>query len=215
MSYQYAHINGMRKAITPLATSDAKTVIPSIDVVLVEIQRLERKTFPRSEHTWPGDSLLKLNSRQHILFAFMPAKEQGLDEKVDATNGGNVNNTNRKKGKKASQSKVTHNVAPLNATSFPLVGYITLQLDPSRAQIVKLAVNPDYRGCGVGTALVKQATLLSISLGRQRCELHVDPERESAYRLYQRCEFKEHGIIEDYYGTGRNAITLRWQAIME
>ncbi|RKP22633.1 acyl-CoA N-acyltransferase, partial [Syncephalis pseudoplumigaleata] len=72
-----------------------------------------------------------------------------------------------------------------------LAGYLTMQLDPARSQITKLAVSPAYRGKGIGTELVRQATMLSTTLGRQRCELHVDPERIAARRLYERCGFEE------------------------
>ncbi|RKP23647.1 acyl-CoA N-acyltransferase [Syncephalis pseudoplumigaleata] len=176
----------MRGTIVPLNVADVHAAMPSVDVALVEIQRLERKTFPRSEHTWPGDCQPRLTTRQHVLIA--------------------NNSTGKHTKKKGKVDRAATTQACL------LAGYLTIQLDPARSQITKLAVSPTYRGKGIGTELVRQATMLSTTLGRQRCELHVDPERIAARRLYERCGFEEHGTVEDYYGTGRDAIALRWQA---
>ncbi|KAI9596156.1 acyl-CoA N-acyltransferase [Syncephalis fuscata] len=215
MAVYYAHVNGMRKTIAHLTVSNAQiSYLPPLDIVLAEIQRLERRTFPRSEHTWPGEQPARLNPRQHVIFAFSFQKtSKGINDNKDNEAINKAQNKHKQKSKKKQQ---TDKDATLKTASqpvpFSLIGYLTLQLDPSRSQIIKLAVTPDQRGKGIGSILVQQATLLSVVLGRDRCELHVDPDRESARRLYNQCGFEERGVADDYYGPGRNAIVLRWQS---
>jgi ribosomal protein S18 acetylase RimI-like enzyme len=168
----YAHIDGRQKRIQPL---DDAPCMWSLGDALSAVQRLERRTFPRSEHTWPDQKTLRLNPRQHLIIAYT-----------------------------TSQSLETKDVSMI------LLGYLTLQIDPARAQVLKLAVTPTHRRQGIGTMLVQHTKQLVVLLGRSRCELHVDPERDEAYRLYLRCGFREHRVVSDYYGSGRHAMSMRW-----
>ena len=77
-----------------------------------------------------------------------------------------------------------------------LVGFVNVAWDGGQhASIFETAVHPDYRRCGLGTRLVKQA----VEFARQRGAhwLHVDFEPHLA-EFYRKCGFRPTaaGLIE-------------------
>jgi RimJ/RimL family protein N-acetyltransferase len=59
-----------------------------------------------------------------------------------------------------------------------------------------MAIIPEYRGKGVGTALVKVLFDKMIEMGIKRVSLSVDPHNLAAVKLYQRFGFKEVGTVD-------------------
>jgi len=54
------------------------------------------------------------------------------------------------------------------------------------AEIESVHVHPDHRGCGVGTALVRDAVGRARALGCYRVQLTSDARRQDAHRFYER-----------------------------
>ena len=70
-----------------------------------------------------------------------------------------------------------------------------------------LAVRPEFRGRGIGSALLKA---MEEAFGKSSdVYLYVDTENETAVRLYRRAGYKQTGIIPSYYMNGHDAIIMR------
>jgi ribosomal protein S18 acetylase RimI-like enzyme len=60
---------------------------------------------------------------------------------------------------------------------------------PDEAEFRMLAVAPEGRGRGVGTALVRECIDRSLALGRRRVVLSTQPMMHAAHRMYERFGF--------------------------
>ncbi len=83
-----------------------------------------------------------------------------------------------------------------------LIGTVTLLLDlppnqPHRAEIAKMMTRVGYRGRGVGSALMKAAERLAMTLGRTLLVLDT-AEDGGAAGLYERLGYQLSGAIPDY-----------------
>lgn len=70
----------------------------------------------------------------------------------------------------------------------------------SVAQILSIAVLPEYRGKGVAYRLMEKGFLYLQSLGVPEIKLEVRPENKAGKRLYEKMNFQEAGITEDTQG---------------
>ncbi|KAK1300344.1 hypothetical protein QJS10_CPB13g01071 [Acorus calamus] len=74
--------------------------------------------------------------------------------------------------------------------------------------ITKLAVKEEYRGQGLGEALLNAAIQKCRTRKIQRVCLHVDPLRTPAVSLYNKLGFQIDHLIEGYYSSDRNAYRM-------
>ena len=72
------------------------------------------------------------------------------------------------------------------------------------ARLYSLAVDPRFRGRGVGRRLVCSLLDAAASLGVKRIFLEVAEENEAARRLYERLGFVTVATLPNYYGQGRH-----------
>jgi ribosomal-protein-alanine N-acetyltransferase len=79
------------------------------------------------------------------------------------------------------------------------------QTAADEAELLNLAVHPEYREKGIGTALAEE--LRRIAKGQ--IFLEVEEQNQVARRLYERAGWVELGVRNDYYGPGRNAIVMK------
>jgi ribosomal protein S18 acetylase RimI-like enzyme len=97
-----------------------------------------------------------------------------------------------------------------------VVGYIILSFNTVERSyyLSKLAVEPQHRGKGIGTSLLREVWS---HLARQankdhngdiRITLHVDGARKDAIHVYTKFNFAEVKAIRDYYCPGRDAILM-------
>lgn len=94
-----------------------------------------------------------------------------------------------------------------------LGGFILSRLLPPDAEILTFAVDPAYRGAGLGRMILDRH-LENLERGGARLVfLEVADDNEAALKLYGRAGFKEIGRRENYYqradGTKRAAVNLR------
>lgn len=80
-----------------------------------------------------------------------------------------------------------------------LVGYIMFWLIDSEAQINNVAVHPDYRGLGVGEALMRFALAKIRDLGGVTAVLEVRVSNAPARTLYEKLGFRVVGRRKGYY----------------
>ena len=78
--------------------------------------------------------------------------------------------------------------------------------------ICKLAVHPEFLGCGVGKALLDYAAILGKKQGAKAIRLDTYVENFPAARLYEKCGYKNMGLVdlglEEIYG-------LKWYKVYE
>ena len=73
--------------------------------------------------------------------------------------------------------------------------------------LMTLAVRPEFRSQGIGSALLKA---MEEAFGKSSAVyLYVDTENETAIRLYLRAGYEQTGMIPSYYMNGHDAIIMR------
>ena len=79
------------------------------------------------------------------------------------------------------------------------------QQDPSKAKIGRMAVLMEFRGQGIGTALLGEAIRAVMMQGASVFELHA---QQSAASFYTKLQFKPHGAIFDELGIPHQCMRL-------
>ncbi|WP_297508134.1 ribosomal protein S18-alanine N-acetyltransferase [Thermococcus sp.] len=87
-----------------------------------------------------------------------------------------------------------------------VIGYVMAYLRPDlEGHIMSIAVDPAYRGNGIGSALLTEAIERLIKRGARYIGLEVRVSNEKAIRLYERFGFKKVKRIVGYYADGEDA----------
>jgi ribosomal protein S18 acetylase RimI-like enzyme len=78
-----------------------------------------------------------------------------------------------------------------------VVGHVQLvRTEPTTGLLARVAVSPDRRGQGLGTALVTAALEQAQQLGVRRLRLNVDRDNDPAIRLYASLGFDDLGALD-------------------
>lgn len=93
-----------------------------------------------------------------------------------------------------------------------VVGYVVASLTPNHGRglghVKDVAVHPDRRGDGVGTALLERALSILASRGAETVKLEVRESNDGARRLYGRFGFEPLRRMPRYYDDGEDAIVM-------
>jgi ribosomal-protein-alanine N-acetyltransferase len=90
-----------------------------------------------------------------------------------------------------------------------LVGYVVFWVIEGEVQINNIAVRPEYRGKGLGEALLRRTLDLARSLGGQYVVLEVRVSNQAAVGLYRKLGFAEIGRRKGYYfNPGEDALVM-------
>lgn len=89
-----------------------------------------------------------------------------------------------------------------------IVGYVLAKLENGICHLLSVAVLPEYRGIGIGGALVEKAIEECRKRGAIAAYLEVHVENVIAVHLYRKLGFKVIGLINNYYGEGKNAYLM-------
>jgi ribosomal protein S18 acetylase RimI-like enzyme len=94
-----------------------------------------------------------------------------------------------------------------------LSGYLLFTRTGSAGLITKLAVSAAFRRRGVGSALlrrgIEELERPSRRLPPTEIQLHVDPARTEARRLYEAFGFERVTLLPGYYSDSRDALLMR------
>lgn len=74
------------------------------------------------------------------------------------------------------------------------------------ARIYSVAVDPDFRGQGVGEQLVRESEDRAAAAGRILMRLEVRKDNRSAINLYRRLGYRQFGTYRDYYEDHQDAL---------
>ena len=92
-----------------------------------------------------------------------------------------------------------------------IVGQLALDVAPYGVADFGMCVAADWRGRGVGGALVDEAVAAARSLGAHKVALQVWPHNHAARRLYRRHGFVEEGRLRRHY---RRRSGELWDAVV-
>lgn len=92
-----------------------------------------------------------------------------------------------------------------------IVGYVGGWFVVDEGEILKVAVHPSYRRCGVGKFLVEKAIGLAGHHSIQTLHLEVRVNNAEAISLYKLYGFHEVGIRRRYYENGEDALLMTWE----
>ncbi|KAF1085458.1 ribosomal-protein-alanine N-acetyltransferase [Sporotomaculum syntrophicum] len=92
-----------------------------------------------------------------------------------------------------------------------VVGYAGIWVIIDEAHVTNIAVRQDYRGYGLGMALMLQLIQRATVLGVQRMTLEVRPSNAPARALYARLGFKDYGRRKNYYPDTNEDAIIMWK----
>lgn len=96
-----------------------------------------------------------------------------------------------------------------------VAGYVGSQSVPPEADMMNIAVAPEYRRCGIAAALIEQLVGRLAANGIASLTLEVRASNLPARGLYDRLGFSQVGLRKNYYRNPReDALILRkeWEA---
>lgn len=96
-------------------------------------------------------------------------------------------------------------VAEIN---FRVVGYIIARKVNGKGHIIAIAVDPEYRNQGIGTALMHEIIERLRMRGVRKIWLEVRKSNKRAIKFYKQLGFKIDGISPSYYSDGEDAVIL-------
>jgi [ribosomal protein S18]-alanine N-acetyltransferase len=91
-----------------------------------------------------------------------------------------------------------------------IAGYCGVWLVVDEAHITNVAVLPDYRGQGVGEALMQRIMDISKEVGARVMTLEVRVSNEAAKGLYRKMGFQDGGIRKRYYSDNQEDALVMW-----
>ncbi|BDC35482.1 ribosomal protein S18-alanine N-acetyltransferase [Candidatus Methanoliparum sp. LAM-1] len=94
-----------------------------------------------------------------------------------------------------------------------VVGFVVGLIVERVGRIFSLAVLRDYRGSGIGKALLEKIIDVLEKKEVKKIRLEVRENNEVAKRLYKSMNFKEVGIIPYYYKDGGSAIVMEREGL--
>lgn len=90
-------------------------------------------------------------------------------------------------------------------------GYGGMWLILDQAHITNVAVGPDWRGKGLGKALMLEMIQLAAVRGAGSMTLEVRPSNKVARRLYHGLGFEERGVRKCYYAETNEDAIIMWK----
>lgn len=93
-----------------------------------------------------------------------------------------------------------------------LVGYMAFSTIEDEMEILNLAVHPDYRRHGLGTALLQRAFEICVKKGIAKSFLDVKKSNIAAIRLYTNFGYTQFGVRKKYYpDTKEDALLFQYE----
>lgn len=90
-----------------------------------------------------------------------------------------------------------------------VIGYMGTWIILEEAHVIKVGVNPDFRGRKIASTLMLCFLREAVKKGVHWSTLEVSEHNEHAIKLYEKFGYKTVSIRKEYYGTDDNAL-LMW-----
>jgi ribosomal-protein-alanine N-acetyltransferase len=92
-----------------------------------------------------------------------------------------------------------------------VIGYGGMWLILDEAHITNVAVRADYRGQGIGLALMLEIIRNAVIRGVKSMTLEVRPSNNAARHLYQGLGFVDKGVRKRYYSDNNEDAIIMWK----
>ncbi len=92
-----------------------------------------------------------------------------------------------------------------------LLGYCIFMTAADEGEILRIAVKPDARKCGIGRKLLGGAVKIMASRGASEIFLEVRASNKDAISLYEKFGFEKTGIRKNYYENTEDAILYNFK----
>jgi ribosomal-protein-alanine N-acetyltransferase len=92
-----------------------------------------------------------------------------------------------------------------------LHGYLIASRYVDAWHVMNVAVDPESRRNGIGTALLRRLFELTAAEGRRGYTLEVRVSNAAAIRLYERVGFRARGVRRAYYTDNREDALIMWR----
>jgi ribosomal-protein-alanine N-acetyltransferase len=92
-----------------------------------------------------------------------------------------------------------------------LVGYLIISRYVDAWHVMNVAVAPEHRRKGIGSALLERLFELTAEDGRRGYTLEVRVSNTEAIRLYERLGFRRRGVRRGYYTDNREDALIMWR----
>jgi ribosomal-protein-alanine N-acetyltransferase len=99
----------------------------------------------------------------------------------------------------------------LRTTGRPVAGYCAAWFVLDEIHINNIAVRPELRGQGLGSALLAHVLEEGRAAGASRATLEVRRSNDDARRLYERFGFRVAGVRRDYYTDPTEDALVLWR----
>ncbi len=94
-----------------------------------------------------------------------------------------------------------------------IAGFAGIWCVADEAQVMIVGVLPEYRGKGLGEALMRAMIAQSLQVGCTSMTLEVKDGNEPAIRLYQKLGFATEGVRKNYYSDHSDGFLMRRLAV--
>lgn len=92
-----------------------------------------------------------------------------------------------------------------------VIGYAGMWVLFDEAHVTSVATRREFRGRGLGTALMLEIMGQALLRGANKMTLEVRPSNQVARRLYQGLGFVEKGIRKQYYADTKEDAIIMWK----
>ncbi len=92
-----------------------------------------------------------------------------------------------------------------------VVGYVGVWIILDEGHITNIAVDPRYRGRGIGSRLLQAVTAVAQTQGVTRMTLEVRVSNIEAQRLYRRLGYEVSGVRKQYYRDNNEDALIMWR----
>ncbi len=109
------------------------------------------------------------------------------------------------------QNRSVCHIYVVRTASCPVIGFCAFWLVFDEIHVNNVAILPQFRGRGIGSALLRHVLAEGRRLGARRATLEVRASNDGARRLYERLGFYVAGIRPRYYTNPvEDALILWW-----
>ena len=91
-----------------------------------------------------------------------------------------------------------------------VIGYAGTWILLDEAHITNVAIQPEYRGKGVGWQMMQELKRIVVELGVTAMTLEVRPSNTVAISMYEKMGFKSAGLRPGYYQDTGEAAMIMW-----
>jgi ribosomal-protein-alanine N-acetyltransferase len=102
-----------------------------------------------------------------------------------------------------------------NGAGGQVVAYAFFRLAANGLHLLKIAVNPAWRGCGIATRLLERCFAISAKQGTTSVHLEVRPSNTPAIELYLKLGFEVIGRRHKYYADTKEDAVLMIKNLKE